>query len=154
MNPSNITFANNDDECFEIKIKEIGMTQDFDRKTGQENFVISQPLYMAPELVRHENYSEKIDVWSLGCITYQLLSGQTLFNGNNQKEINRNICTQKIASNDFKIQEFDAISQRAKDFITQCLDRDQNERPSISELLDHPWICDEPDKHDHGCEEQ
>jgi len=32
--------------------------------------VLGTPLYMAPELVKHEKYSEKVDVWSLGVITY------------------------------------------------------------------------------------
>ena len=45
--------------------------------------MLGTPLYMAPELVRHEKYSEKVDVWSLGCITYQLLSGKTPFDGKN-----------------------------------------------------------------------
>jgi serine/threonine protein kinase len=42
---------------------------------------LGTPLYMAPELVQCLKYSEKVDVWSLGCIVYQLLSGVTPFDG-------------------------------------------------------------------------
>lgn len=39
------------------------------------------------------------------------------------------------------------ITDRAKDFIRQCLERDQNKRPSIADLFNHPWICEVPE---HG----
>jgi len=54
--------------------------------------VLGTPLYMAPELVKQQKYTEKVDVWSLGVIVYQLLSGITPFDGNNMKEVNKNIC--------------------------------------------------------------
>ena len=51
---------------------------------------------MAPELIRHQKYSEKVDVWGLGIITYQLLSGKTPFDGKNIKKINQNIIYKEI----------------------------------------------------------
>jgi len=75
---------------------------------------------MAPELVRHEKYSEKVDVWSLGCITYQLLSGKTPFDGKNIERINENICYKNIS---FKERGWRGVSANAKDFILQCLER-------------------------------
>jgi len=43
---------------------------------------------MAPELVKHTKYSEKVDVWSLGVITYQLITGKTPFDSKNIQRIN------------------------------------------------------------------
>jgi serine/threonine protein kinase len=54
---------------FDIKIADLGFASKFDKETGLD-LVLGTPLYMAPELVRHEKYSEKVDVWSLGVITY------------------------------------------------------------------------------------
>ena len=51
---------------------------------------------MAPELIERKRYNEKVDVWSLGVITYQLLSGVTPFDGRNIKEININIIQKKL----------------------------------------------------------
>ena len=105
---------------------------------------------MAPELIERKRYSEKVDVWSLGVITYQLLSGVTPFDGRNIKEINKNIVQKKLT---FGEKEWRKVSQNAKDFISLCLDRDQNRRPTIEELFDDPWICEVPDSKS-GNEEQ
>ena len=44
---------------------------------------LGTPLYMAPEIVMQDMYTEKVDVWSLGCIVYQLLTGITPFDAKN-----------------------------------------------------------------------
>ena len=128
-------------ENFDIKIADLGFAQKFDKKSGM-SLVLGTPLYMAPELVKHEKYSEKVDVWSLGCITYQLLTGKTPFDGKNMKEINQNICKKNVS---FASGSFKNISQNSIDFIKCCLDRNQFTRPSIDELFDHPWICEIPE---------
>ena len=37
------------------------------------------PLYMAPELIEEKPYDHTADLWSLGCILYELLVGQPPF---------------------------------------------------------------------------
>lgn len=78
------------------------------------DLVLGTPLYMAPELIRHQKYSEKVDVWGLGIITYQLLSGKTPFDGKNIKKINQNIIYKEIK---FPDKQWASISENAKDFI-------------------------------------
>ena len=53
--------------------------------------VLGSPLYMAPELVSSKPYNEKVDIWSLGVIAYQLLSGKTPFESRSIKKIDFNI---------------------------------------------------------------
>ena len=103
--------------------------------------VLGSPLYMAPELINREPYTEKVDVWSLGVITYQLLSGKTPFESRNLKKIDYNIKRKKITFENTEQEYWNDISQDAKDFILKCLDRNQNTRPSISELFKMPWIA-------------
>jgi len=93
------------------------------------------PLYMAPELVRHEKYTEKIDVWSLGVVVYQLLCGKTPFDGVSLRRINHNICNKEVNFNSLT-----QISEEAKSFILHCLEKDPHKRPSIKELFDDAWI--------------
>lgn len=87
----------------------------------------------------------------MGIITYQLLCGLTPFDGRNIEAINKNIRSKKLT---FTEKEFKKVSKNAKDFIQICLDRDQNRRPTIEELFEHPWICEVPDsnsQHEEIC---
>jgi len=104
--------------------------------------VLGSPLYMAPELVRSMPYNEKVDVWSLGVITYQLLSGKTPFESNNLKIIDRNIKRKEVTFKNTHDENWDHISQEAKDFILACLTRDAEKRPSVAELFKMKWIQD------------
>lgn len=65
------------------------------------------------------------------------MCGKTPFDGKNIEKINDNICHKRIS---FKDKYWRHVSANAKDFILQCLERDQFKRPSIEDLFDHPWI--------------
>lgn len=60
--------VSDDLDNFDIKIADFGFAQKFDRE-GLD-LVLGTPLYMSPELVLHTKYTEKVDVWSLGIISY------------------------------------------------------------------------------------
>jgi calcium-dependent protein kinase len=69
IKPENILLVSDKLDNFEIKIADLGFAQEFDPKSGLD-LVLGTPLYMAPELVLNQKYTEKVDVWSLGVITY------------------------------------------------------------------------------------
>lgn len=87
LKPENILLVKDDEDCFDIKIADLGFAQKFDKEKGLD-LVLGTPLYMAPELVKHERYTEKVDVWSLGVIVYQLLCGKTPYDAKNLNRIN------------------------------------------------------------------
>lgn len=64
----------------------------------------------------------------------------TPFDGKNMEQIQDNICKQDIK---FRERCWKPVSDDAKDFVLQCLVRDQEERPSINDLFEHPWIKDQ-----------
>ncbi|CAE7730382.1 ATG1B, partial [Symbiodinium necroappetens] len=53
--------------------------------------VCGSPLYMAPEILRHEPYDAKADLWSVGAILFELLMGRTPFSGANPMQLLANI---------------------------------------------------------------
>ena len=141
LKPENILLVSNDQECFDIKISDLGFAQQFDKEGGESmTLVLGSPLYMAPELVSNKPYTEKVDVWSLGVITYQLLSGRTPFESRNLKKIDFNIKHKTIRFENRDDEYWGDISQEAKDFILACLERDPVKRPSIAQLFKQPWI--------------
>lgn len=98
---------------------------------------LGTPLYMAPEVL-NRSYDKKCDIWSLGVITYILLTGKAPFDGKDRDETYHQIRYGRI--------DWDCLSQyhdegkHVKDFISRCLDRNANKRWSAAELLEHSWL--------------
>lgn len=84
--------------------------------------------YMAPELVLNMHYSNKVDIWALGILTYELLHGYSPFKGYGSKAILRN-----IKKGVFNFGSF--VEPEARWFISSCLWNDPSERPPASDLL-------------------
>jgi serine/threonine-protein kinase ULK2 len=53
--------------------------------------VCGTPLNMAPEVLRGAQYNHKVDVWSLGIVFYEMLTGFTPFTGRNKDDLKRNL---------------------------------------------------------------
>ena len=88
-------------------------------------------------MLRLQTYGTKVDMWSMGVITYILVGGYPPFYGDTDKELFR--ATKK---GEFKFhQEFwGEISQGVKDMISSMLVLDPAKRASASDILDHPWM--------------
>ena len=142
MKPENILLVSKDVDNFDIKISDLGFASKFDRGGKGMTLVLGSPLYMAPELVNRQPYTEKVDVWSLGVITYQLLSGHTPFESDSIKKIDWNINNKRIRFETTAKENWSDISDNAKAFILKCLERDPAKRPSIRELFKEPWIAE------------
>lgn len=140
MKPENILLVSPDPCNFNIKISDLGFAQQYDKNGKGMTLVLGSPLYMAPELVARKPYTEKVDVWSLGIITYQLICGRTPFESKSLKKIEANIKQKQVSFPVNRDQVWQDISRDAKDFILACLEKNQFKRPPIKELLQHPWI--------------
>lgn len=95
------------------------------------------PEFMAPEVVSFEPVGFATDMWSVGVICYILLSGESPFQGDNDMETLSNITA---AQWEFEEEIFSDISQQAKDFISQLLQKDPRCRLSSPGALQHPWL--------------
>ena len=72
---------------FDIKVIDFGFACMYDPKNsdGLDTY-LGTPAYMAPEILRLQKYTNKVDVWAIGVIIFMLLSGQMLFAGNTPRE--------------------------------------------------------------------
>ncbi|TKS88791.1 Death-associated protein kinase 2 [Collichthys lucidus] len=134
--PENIMLSDKVSPHPNIKLIDFGLAHHFHQ--GEEYRSTSgTPQYIAPEVINCDPLSTAADMWSIGVITYILLSGLSPFQDDTNEGTLRNI----IAMNyEFDEQCFSMTSSMAKDFIQKLLVKDPNERMTAEECLLHPWI--------------
>ena len=69
-----------------MKLTDFGFACFFD-PSQKMDLNLGTPMYMAPELIKDNEYDEKVDVWALGCIVYILLTGSPPFTGETREEM-------------------------------------------------------------------
>ncbi|KAL4676266.1 hypothetical protein H8959_010411 [Pygathrix nigripes] len=136
LKPENILCVNRDAK--QIKIIDFGLARRYKpREKLKVNF--GTPEFLAPEVVNYDFVSFPTDMWSVGVIAYMLLSGLSPFLGDNDAETLNNILACRW---DLEDEEFQDISEEAKEFISKLLIKEKSWRISASEALKHPWLSD------------
>lgn len=106
-------------------------------KITQKGLAITQagtPYYCAPEVWKGNVYDKKCDIWSLGCVLYELASLKPPFQGTGMKDL-----FNRISKGEFeRIPK--TYSNELFDIIRRCLKLNPNERPSCDEILNHSYI--------------
>lgn len=102
--------------------------------SGHENddsctSIIGTPEYMAPEILRGEEYDYAVDWWSLGCVIYDMMTGKPPFTGNSHKVIQ-----DKIIKNKLKLPFY--FSLDAKDLLNKLLNKNKTKRLAVDDKWD------------------
>jgi calcium-dependent protein kinase len=119
----------------ELKLIDFGLSRAYLEGEHMQR-VAGTPYYMAPELLRGD-YSEAVDMWSLGVIVYMLLSGQCPFGGSTTEEITNRVIQGNYV---FPKSIWSDISEEAKNFISTLLVQNVNQRASATSAYGHAWI--------------
>ena len=116
------------------KLTDFGFTRECMTKTTLET-VCGTTVYMAPELIERKTYDGfKIDIWSLGVILYTLITGSLPFDDDDEAKTKWKIVNEE-PKYDSKV-----IPDDAKDLISRLLAKSPGERPSLSQVLRHPFL--------------
>ncbi|KAG4941688.1 hypothetical protein JHK87_045559 [Glycine soja] len=118
-----------------VKLADFGMAKHITGQSCPLSFKGS-PYWMAPEVIKNSNGCNlAVDIWSLGCTVLEMATTKppwsqyegvaAMFKIGNSKEL------PTIP---------DHLSSEGKDFVRKCLQRNPHNRPSASELLDHPFV--------------
>jgi len=134
LKPENILLEESG-EFDKIKLIDFGESLEY-TKGEKYSDMVGTPYYIAPEVL-NKSYDEKCDMWSVGVITYILLSGTPPFGGRNEKQIMANVQTGKF---NFNNPAWNNVSENAKDFISKLLVMDPAKRMSAKEALKHVWL--------------
>ncbi|XP_055374488.1 titin homolog isoform X1 [Condylostylus longicornis] len=120
----------------QIKIIDFGLAQRLN-SDSPVRVLFGTPEFIAPEIINYEPISFQTDMWSVGVICYVLLSGLSPFMGDADVDTFANITR---ADYDFDDEAFDAISQEAKDFISNLLVHRKEDRLTAKECLESKWL--------------
>ncbi|XP_042877694.1 obscurin-like isoform X2 [Penaeus japonicus] len=120
----------------EIKIGDLSLARNI-RISKVAPMDYGMPEFVAPEVANGEGVTYAADMWSLGIITYLLLSGTSPFRGENDRETLTRV---KKGEMSFDMEAFTHISDEAKDFIAKLLIFKPDVRMNVKDAILHPWM--------------
>ena len=136
LKPENVLMTS-DDENADIRILDFFLSKIIgpEEKCTEPYGTLS---YVAPEVLLDEPYGKEVDLWSLGIITYLMLSGSLPFDHKtDEEEIARKTVSEPPP---YKGSIWTKISPEAKDFIDRLLQKNPAKRMNIKEALEHEWF--------------
>ncbi|NWR29417.1 MYLK3 kinase, partial [Tachuris rubrigastra] len=140
LKPENILCVNRTGN--QIKIIDFGLARRY-KPCEKLKVNFGTPEFLAPEVVNYDFVSFPTDMWSVGVITYMLLSGLSPFLGETDAETMNYVLN---CSWDFDAEAFEQLSEEAKDFISRLLVKEKSCRMSATQCLKHEWLNNLPAK--------
>jgi len=132
IKPQNILVFNKNT----IKLTDFGFARYFDKTTMVET-LCGSPLYMSPEIIKYKKYSHKADLWSIGVIIYEMLTGRPPYRAKTHYEL-----AKKIENLPIFLPKMIPLSKTCTDLIFKLLQKESNDRISWDEFFNHEWIID------------
>ncbi|XP_054276261.1 serine/threonine-protein kinase fused-like [Macrosteles quadrilineatus] len=115
------------------KLCDFGFARSMSRGTHVLTSIKGTPLYMAPELIEESPYDHNADLWSLGCIIYEMLVGAPPFTTNSILQLVRMIRYEPVHWPLY-------LSPQCRDLLQGLLHKDPSHRLSWPRLLKHPFL--------------
>ena len=74
-------FLGKDDK---VKVGDLGVAKLLNQTQNMAHTIVGTPYYLSPELCEEKPYNHKSDIWSLGCVLYELITFKHPFEAKNQ----------------------------------------------------------------------
>jgi len=120
----------------DIKLADFGYAAQLTRQKQKRNTIVGTPYWMAPELIRGQNYDTKVDVWSLGIMAMEMAEGEPPYMEFPPLRALFLITTKGIPP----LKEPKKWSPVFQSFVSTCLEKEAENRPDSFELVKHPFL--------------
>ena len=125
-----------DKENYEVRVADFGLAT-FTLKDEMIEHKCGSPGYVAPEIFKKSGYSYKADIFSLGSVCFNLLTGRYLFSADNQQDLLiKNIKCQTAHI----VKYLQNTTPECRDLLFKMIEIDPIKRLSAKEALMHDWF--------------
>lgn len=125
--------ANFSTEKFVLKIADFGFARHL-QNTSLAETLCGSPLYMAPEILQHHRYDAKADLWSVGTVLFEMITGEPPFHGENHIDLLRNIQRKAV-----RLPKDVKVSKECVNLLRGLLNRNPISRAGFKEFFE---ACD------------
>ncbi len=125
--PSLLNVGDNSNFC--LKIADFGFARHLQSKSLAET-LCGSPLYMAPEVLKQQRYDQKADLWSVGSVLFEMITGTTPFEGQNHMDLIR-----RMNHNSVRLPKNLNVSTECKTLLKLLLTREPEKRGSFQDFL-------------------
>jgi len=128
IKPENVLLA----DGLVAKLTDFGWSN-YMQEDEKRTTVCGTPIYLAPEIIKEQGHDEKVDIWCIGVLLFELITGNVPFQGNDIDTLKENILHLKIVwPKDINID--------AKSVIKKILKSEPSARISLEEILQQPFF--------------
>ncbi len=126
-------------DSFTIKIADLGYSKELNESMGST--ILGTPMHMSPDIIGNyvgtetKKYNTSVDLWSLGTITYQLLTGKYPFIGKGHEEIFKHVMEGK-----YSLPSSLTVSVELITFINGLLQFYPEKRLNWEQIKSHPFL--------------
>ena len=126
IKPENLFLNGN----YDVKIGDFGIAKQLSSANEFAKTQTGTLAYMAPEIINGEKYNNKVDIWALGCVIYELCTLNCCFRGNSIKDVVTKITIENHGKIDTTL-----YSNELQKLIDLLLNKNYKKRPSIDEVI-------------------
>ncbi len=127
-----------------VRIADLGFARPLQEGTLAQT-LCGTPVNMAPEVLNGQLYNGEADIWSLGTILFEMVTGYSPFTGTSKEDLKGN-----LRKGGFAIPKRLKLSLNCVHFMNSCLQYDPAKRITFDELMVHSFLTMEPHRNKTG----